>query len=387
MLDFNNLHFFPSLFEDLSYIIINDTKLHFKNFPLNLYPNNTNTSPFIDTTVTLHSPNVAGLISDPNNANTFPFKDTTATLHSPNVAGLISDSTNHVNYQVTPYTESYSINTSPKSSTSDSTSSTFSKYFYYQDQTPTSTTLNKHNSPEDKLGYTSPLQAELPIDYKQLRNAPKKVVRFENTELYSSFKLDPEAEVADVTANTKPVEPDFHHSPLAQTENISSLHKLNTDIGTYVNPTSLHDELFKKKVIFEEKNNLLSQLEISNINLEFKVTKIHQESSNLVKQKLELTKQFNINNIKDVDHIPSSIRDKYKNAYLSITNINHDITTSIHNIKNKLDFMENTKINLLKEINDNTKSISNLKYNQTLLAKEIHDIEKITGNIARTPLK
>lgn len=364
MLDFNNLRFFPSLFEDLSYIIINDTKLHFKNFSLNLYPNNTNTFPFKDTTVTLHSPNLAGLITDPLR-------------------------TNYENLQVTPYTESYSINTSPKSSTSDSTSSTFSKYFYYQDQTLTSTTLNKHNSPEVKLGHTSPLQVELPIDHQQLRNAPKKVVRFENTELYSSLKLDPkaEAEVADITANIKPVKPDFNDNPLAQTENISSLRKLNTDLATNVNPTSLHDELFKKKVIFEEKNNLLSQLEISNINLEFKVTKIDQESSNLVKQKLELTKQFNINNIKDVDLIPSSIRDKYKNAYLSITNINHDITTSIHNIKNKLDFMENTKINLLKEINDNTKSISNLKYNQILLAKEIHDIEKITGNIARTPLK
>lgn len=171
-----------------------------------------------------------------------------------------------------------------------------------------------------------------------------------------------------------------------QTESASYLHKLNTDLGTNVNPANLHDELFKKKVIFEEKNNLISQLEISNINLDFKVTKIEQESSNLVKQKLELTKQFNINNIKNVDHIPSSIKDKYKNAYLSITNNNKDITSSINNIKNQLDFMQNTKINLLKDINNNIKYISNLKHNQILLAKEIRDIEKITGNIARTPL-
>jgi hypothetical protein len=420
MLDFNNLYYFPSLFEDLSYTIINETKFHYSNNYFNFS--------YYDPT--------------PNS-----FKGISISPRSLSSMDLTTDVPSDVTKQVIPYTESYNKATSPKSYASDSASSTFSKYFFYQDQALASTPINNPSLPGTKIDSALPIQPELPEETQRERTALKKAVRFDSSDFDPRFELDPE--IPERKTNIEPLYPYEDYSALSpygfdynvpapskpfsilkhddrlsldievpmvkeesfntlspysddkdylhtkrysdisnsvKVDNVSSLHKLNTNLEAANNPMSLHDELFKKKVLFEENNNRVSELEIHNINLDYRIATIEKESSNLVKQKLEYTKQFNINNIKNVQQIPSSIFEKYRDSYLSITNSNKEISLNIRNIKDKLDFLEKTKLNILKDINNNIKNIASLKNGQTLLAKEIHDIEKITGNITRTPL-
>jgi hypothetical protein len=424
MLDFYNLKYFPSLFQDFSYTIVNDTlscaKERFSNI---------STSP-----VTYNS--FSKVPSLP---------DKISSTHTSLVLDIPSQPTTKID---TLQKTTSSPSGTTKSFISESASSTFSKYFYFEDSTlPSAIQANSSGTTTIKTLSTQP---ELSEGFRTERPIHKKTVRFDKIEDNFSSSLDPEIPerlstiepiypnddmdftslrndtsqgalstldkgtdfyktvdslsldpiIPDVkTLNSPPIHPDleFKHTSLTQlsdetssstrTDSISSLHKLNTDFNlTGSSQVHLHDELFKKKVLIEEKNNLISELEINNINLDFRIATIEKESSNLVKQKLELTKQFNINNIKAVDPIPSSIFDKYKDAYLSISTKNHEITFKVREIKEKLDFLEKTKLDLLKDINNNIKNIANFKKDKAFLIKEVHDIEKITGNISRTPL-
>jgi hypothetical protein len=125
---------------------------------------------------------------------------------------------------------------------------------------------------------------------------------------------------------------------------------------------------------------------MQNIDFNHKIASLEVDRSLLTRDKIELTKQFNINNIKAVDPVPSNIIEKYKDAYLSVTNKNHSITLKVREIKEKLTFLDNAKLSLLKDLEINVKRIADFKNDQAKLIKSVQDIEKITGNISRTPL-
>lgn len=155
---------------------------------------------------------------------------------------------------------------------------------------------------------------------------------FWSTESYHS---DDDLVVPDVkTVRDTPVHPDnlgdltdyslTRHSGNAYSagiDNTTSLRKLNTNVEVASSvQVDLLDQLFQKKVLIEDINNRISQLEMQNIDFNHKIASLEVDRSLLTRDKIELTKQFNINNIKAVDPVPSNIIEKYKDAYLSVTN-------------------------------------------------------------------
>jgi hypothetical protein len=113
-----------------------------------------------------------------------------------------------------------------------------------------------------------------------------------------------------------------------------TLHKLNTDfIGASPKLHDLHEQLFQYKELIQDKNKLVSDIEIHNVELEFRVASIEKETATLIKEKLELTKQFNINNIKGMDSFSFSLIDKYREAYLSTSRNNLTITSGVSSDK------------------------------------------------------
>jgi len=116
MLDFNNLNYFPSLFEDLSkpndtYVIVKDIGSHAIN---NTFRDSTGTNPDDLRSLT----KVPSLLEDKSSLST------PATLDIPHQATPIIDTFSQKTYSVSPKSLSY-----------DSASSTFSKYYYYADTT------------------------------------------------------------------------------------------------------------------------------------------------------------------------------------------------------------------------------------------------------------
>jgi len=404
MLDFNNLNYFPSLFEDLSkpkdtYIIVKQIGSNAMDNAFN-YSTGTNSSPIL----TLDIPHKTD--------------------------ALILDAS------ITPKSLSY-----------DSASSTFSKYFYYADTTvpsvnevnssPLNTystqmelregTLVEHSSKKKTVTfeageYSSNSSPQIPdrlskiepplfpydgensatelssylqkFDVEQVSSSRE---NFWSTQSYHSDDLV----VPDVkTVRDTPVHPDnlgdltdyslTHYSGNAYSagiDNTTSLRKLNTNVEVASSvQVDLLDQLFQKKVLIEDINNRISQLEMQNIDFNHKIASLEVDRSLLTRDKIELTKQFNINNIKAVDPVPSNIIEKYKDAYLSVTNKNHSITLKVREIKEKLTFLDNAKLSLLKDLEINVKRIADFKNDQAKLIKSVQDIEKITGNISRTPL-
>jgi hypothetical protein len=421
MLDFNNLNYFPSLFEDLSkpkdtYIIVKQIGSNAMDNAFN-YSTGTNSfdQRYFNKVSSLPQKN-----SSPILTLDIPYKEDALIL------------------------DSYST---PKSLSYDSASSTFSKYFYYADTTvpslnevnssPLKTdskqidlregTLVEHSSKkktvsfqvgEDSLNSSpqipnrlSKIEPLFPYDgdnsalelISPLRKIDMELVESSRENFWSteSYHSDDDPVVPDIkTVRDTPVYPDnfsdltdyslTRHSSntySAGIENTTSLHKLNTNVEV-ASPAQvdLLDQLFRKKVLIEDINNRISQLEMQNIDFNHKIASLEWDRSLLTRDKIELTKQFNINNIKAVDPVPSNIIEKYKDAYLSVTNKNHSITLKVREIKEKLTFLDNAKLSLLKDLEINVKCIADFKNDQAKLIKSVQDIEKITGNISRTPL-
>jgi chromosome segregation ATPase len=219
--------------------------------------------------------------------------------------------------------------------------------------------------------YSSELDPILPDVGERSKLSPPLLSEFETTD-YSLTHYD-------VSSSKKAIHKDNMLTP--------TLHKLNTDsIEASPKLHDLHEQLFEYKELFQDKNKQVSDLEIHNVELDFRIASIEKEIATLIKEKLELTKQFNINNIKGMDPLSSSLLDKYKEAYLSITRNNLSITTKVSEIKDKLTFLDNTKHDLLKDIHYNRKLIDKLNVDKAIITKSIHAIEKITGNITKTPL-
>jgi hypothetical protein len=420
MLDFNNLNYFPSLFEDLSkpkdtYIIVKQIG---NNSIDNAFNYSTGTNSF-DQRYLNKVPSLPENKRSPILALDSPLK----------ADALILDSS-----------------ISPKSLSYDSASSTFSKYFYYADTTvpsvnevnssPLNTystqmelregTLVEHSSKKKTVAfevaevssYSSPLIPDrlskieplFPYDGENsAREQATYMNKFdveqvnssrENFGYTESYHSDSDLVVPDVkTVIDTPVHPnnpgDLTDSSLTRQlgnystgiDNTTSLHKLNTNVEVASSAqVDLLDQLFQKKVLIEDINNQISQLEIQNIDFNHKIASLEVDRSLLTRDKIELTKQFNINNIKAVDPVPSNIIEKYKDAYLFVTNKNHSITLKVREIKEKLTFLDNAKLSLLKDLEINVKRIADFKNEQAKLIISVQDIEKITGNISRTPL-
>jgi hypothetical protein len=411
MLDFNNLNYFPSLFEDISKP--NDTYIIVKQLGSNAMDNACNFSTGTNSFDQRYFNKVPSL---PKN-NSSPI----LTLDIPPKAdALLLDSS------ITPKSLSY-----------DSASSTFSKYFYYADTTvpsvnevnssPLNThskqmelregTLVEHSSKKKTVSfdvgeYSSNSSPQIPDRLSKIEpplfpyddeNSARELVNSSRGNFWSteSYHSDDDLVVPDVkTVIDTPVYPDnsgdltdsslTRHSGNAYSagiDNTTSLHKLNTNVEVASSAqVDLVDQLFQKKVLIEEINNQISQLEIQNIDFNHKIASLEVDRSILARNKLELTKQFNINNIKPVDPVYPNIIEKYKDAYLSVTNKNHSITLKVREIKEKLTFLDNAKLSLLKDLEINVKRIADFKNDQAKLIKSVQDIEKITGNISRTPL-
>jgi hypothetical protein len=333
------------------------------------------------------------------------------------------------NHKVDTYVQK---TTTPVSLTGDSASSTFSKYFYFTDPAvpsiaeDTPSPLKVTSSLEevaDSLQHTHKKTVTFKEDTSFIR---KDIDEPQIPEIYTaiepsnpfvedgnfnsfrtkksgiySLELDPA--IPDVRERSKlspPLLTDFeatgsslthYHTPEKAIHRDSqlnpTLHKLNTDfIGASPKLHDLHEQLFQYKELIQDKNKLASDIEIHNVELEFRIASIEKETATLIKEKLELTKQFNINNIKGMDSFSSSLIDKYKEAYLSTSRNNLTITSSVSEIKDKLTFLENTKLDILKDIHYNRKNIDRLNAEKAMINKSIQAIEKITGNITKTPL-
>lgn len=392
MLDFNNLNYFPSLFEDLS--TPKDTYNIIK-LDLTWYYNPKDFLELMIPTDKISNSKTLILDTGFNKADTYIQKTTT-----------------------------------PVSLTGDSASSTFSKYFYFAD--PTVPSIAEDTPSPSKV---ISLLGEVT---ESLLPSSKKTVTFkedtcltmkdmveplipeikasieppfvEDGDFYSfstkesrmySQDLDPILpDVGERSRLSPPLLSDFetadyslthHHTPKKaihkDNQLTPTLHKLNTDsIEASPKLHDLHEQLFEYKELFQDKNKQVSDLEIHNVELDFRIASIEKEIATLIKEKLELTKQFNINNIKGMDPLSFSLLDKYKEAYLSITHNNLSITSKVAEIKEKLTFLDNTKLDLLKDIHYNRKMIDKLNVDKAMITKSIHAIEKITGNITKTPL-
>jgi len=190
-----------------------------------------------------------------------------------------------------------------------------------------------------------------------------------------------------------PLNIDTVNNPEHITNSTDNKLKLNTDFNTLqitvgnssLNIEEIKGDLTKVKNIIANNNNHILDFKLNLDTLRERVNNINDECSSLLNEKEALniklynnkhnTEQFNMRTI-DNDNTLTSI---YRNAYNSFMQWglntaspvkNSDIISKLISIDNKLNSLQETKLDLLNNINNNINSIAKL-YNHNLLLREL----------------
>lgn len=290
----------------------------------------------------------------------------------------------------------------PVSLSADSASSTFSKYFYYANQT---TPIITENSPTTiNSPYTINSPSNINAESTLVKTADSTLVEATGNIIVETTKSI-QGEVADssqvkVAQSSHPTYKktvSFVDSPSTNTllhkdsQSWSMMATFDSQVLSYNSGwpelDQLNHEFRRFYVNLQARIKHISELQISIEESKSRLANIDKEIATLNFEKIELTKQYNINNIKGVDPNTLGLTQKYQDAYLAITNNNNDVSFGLHSINQKLHFLEKTKLNLhndIRSFNENMLTLNDEKlafYNHLAeLQKAIADMksERIT---------